>query len=326
MHASALTAGDVSHELLERFVVAQTTGRVRHPSSAHRIVTVRKYLTACGALGEIAVPGQPVTPVTAELDAWGGWLRAERGIGATTVADQQRWAGPFLTGLLSTDGRIDWTRASCAGVNSYVAARGRGYSLASRRHLVTAVKSLLRRWAFATGRTAYPMSGGVLRAPSSRTGLPRGLRPAHIQAITAAAGSATVMGARDLAVVMMFSRLGLRASELAGLTLDDIDWAGGRLSVVGKSARRLTLPLPADAGAALADYLWVRPARGTDRAVFLRARPPWVRLRRQGTSGIVARLAARAGLGTIHAHRLRHTVAGSSQGRGAGGVSPASTG
>jgi site-specific recombinase XerD len=307
MHASALTAEDVSHELLERFVVAQTTGPVRHPSSAHRIVTVGKYLTACGALGENVVPPvQPATPVTAEIDAWGGWLRAERGIGATTVADQQRWAEPFLTGLLTTDGRIDWTQASCAGVNSYVAARGSGYSLASRRHLVTAVKSLLR-WAFATARTAYPMSGGVLRASSSRTGLPRGLRPPQVQAITAAAGSATATGARDLAVVMMFSRLGLRASEVAGLTLDDIDWAGGRLSVVGKSARRLTLP--ADAGTALVDYLRVRPARGTDRAVFLRARPPWVRLSRQGISGIVARLAARAGLGTIHAHRLRHTVA-----------------
>src|SRR5215472_1557536 len=111
MHASALTAGDVSHELLERFVVAQTTVPVRHASSAHRIVTVGKYLTARGTLGGIAVPAQPGTPVTAELDAWGGWLRAERGIGATAVADQQRWTGPFLTGLLTTDGRIDWTQA-----------------------------------------------------------------------------------------------------------------------------------------------------------------------------------------------------------------------
>jgi site-specific recombinase XerC len=141
---------------------------------------------------------RPVTPVTAELDAWGGWLRAERGIGAATVADQRRWAGPFLTGLLTADGRIDWTQASCAGVNSYVAARGSGYSLASRRHLVTAVRSLLR-WAFATARTAYPISGGVLRAPSCRTGLPRRLRPPQVQAIIAAAGSATATGARDLA-------------------------------------------------------------------------------------------------------------------------------
>jgi len=308
MDASSLSAGDVSHELLERFLAAQATGRVRHPSSARRIVTVRKYLTACGLLGEIAVPAQPVTPVTAELDAWCSWLRAERGIGVTTIADQRRWAGQFLTGMLTTDGRIDWAQASCAGVNHYVAARGRGYSLASRRHLVTALRSLLR-WAFATGRTDYLMSGGVLRAPSSRAGLPRGLSPAQVQAIMAAADSATAIGARDLAVVMMFARLGLRAGEVAGLTLDDIDWAAGRLSVTAKSARRLTLPLPADAGAALVDYLRVRPARGSDRAVFLRARPPWVGLGRQGTSGIVARLAARAGLGTIHAHRLRHTVA-----------------
>jgi len=306
MHVRELTVEDVSHELLERFVVAQTTGPVRHPSSAHRIVTVRRYLTARGVLGEYLVPpAQPTTPVAAELDAWGAWLRAERGIGAGTVADQRRWAGPFLTGLLTGNGCLDWAQANCDSVNRYVAARGRGYSLASRRHLVTAVRSLLR-WAFATARIADPVSGGVLRAPSSRTRLPRGLRPAQVQAIAAAA---TATGARDLAVVMMISRLGLRAGEVAGLTLDDIDWARGRMSVVGKPSRRLTLPLPADVGAALVDYLRVRPACGTDRAVFLRARPPWAGLGRQGISGIVARLAARAGLGTIHAHRLRHTVA-----------------
>jgi integrase/recombinase XerD len=309
MHASALTAGDVSHELLDRFVVAQVTGPVRHPSSARRIVTVGKYLIACGMLGEIAAaPAHPATPVTAELDAWGAWLRVERGIGAGTVADQQRWAGPFLAGLLTADGRIDWPQVDCAGVNRYVASRGRGYSLSSRRHLVTAVKSLLR-WAFATARIAYPISSGVLRAPTSRPGLPRGLRPPQVRAITAAADTTTPTGTRDLAVVMMISRLGLRAGEVAGLTLDDIDWAGGRLSVVGKPARRLTLPLPVDVGAALVDYLRVRPAGGTSRAMFLRARPPWAGLGRQGVSGIVARLAARAGLGTVHAHRLRHTVA-----------------
>ena len=307
MYASALTAEDVSHELLERFVAAQATGPVRHPSSARRIVTVRKYLAACGALGEMTPPLQPVTPVTAELDAWCNWLRAERGIGMSSVADQRRWAGPFLTGLTTADGRIDWAQVSCDGANQYVAARGSGYSLSSRRHLVTAVRSLLR-WAFATGRIAYPISGGVLRPPPRRPGLPRGLRPSQVQAIISAADSATVTGVRDLAVVMMFSRLGLRAGEVAGLTLDDIDWAGGRLSVVGKPSRRLTLPLPSDVGAALVDYLQVRPVT-TDRAVFVRVRPPWAGLSRQGVSGIVARLAARAGLGTIHAHRLRHTVA-----------------
>jgi len=306
MGTAALTAGDVSDELLERFVTAQASGPVRHPSSAHRIVTVRKYLIACGMLSETAAPRLPATPLGIELDAWGGWL-TERGIRASTVADQQRWAGPFLTGLVTADGRIDWAQASCDEANRYVAARGPGYSLSSRRHLVTAVRSLLR-WAFATGRIDCPVSAGVLRPPPRRPGLPRGLRPGQIQAITAAADTSAVAGVRDLAVVMMFSRLGLRAGEVAGLMLDDVDWAGGRLSVVGKPARRLTLPLPADVGAALVDYLRIRPA-SADRAVFLRARPPLTRLTRQGISDIVARLAARAGLGTIHAHRLRHTVA-----------------
>ena len=306
MGKAALTAGDVSHEVLERFVAAEAAGPVRHPSSARRIVAVRKYLIACGLLGQPAVPTLQGTPVTAELDAWGGWLTG-RGIGVSTVADQRRWAGPFLTGLADGDGQVGWAQASCDEANRYVAARGPGYSLSSRRHLVTAVRSLLR-WAFATGRIDCPVSAGVLRPPPRRPGLPRGLTPAQVQAITAAADTTTAVGVRDLAVVMMFSRLGLRAGEVAGLMLDDIDWAAGRLSVVGKPARWLMLPLPADVGEALVDYLKVRPA-STDRAVFLRARPPLTRLTRQGISDIVARLAARAGLGIIHAHRLRHTVA-----------------
>src|SRR5260370_8689989 len=68
MHASALTAEDVSHELLERFAVAQTTGPARHPSSAPRIVTVRTSLTPCAALGETAAPpAHPPPPAPPDL-------------------------------------------------------------------------------------------------------------------------------------------------------------------------------------------------------------------------------------------------------------------
>ena len=63
MRTAALTAGDVSHELLERFVAVEASGPVRHPSSARRIVTVRKYLIACGMLGETrGADGCPGTP------------------------------------------------------------------------------------------------------------------------------------------------------------------------------------------------------------------------------------------------------------------------
>jgi integrase/recombinase XerD len=52
-------------------------------------------------------------------------------------------------------------------------------------------------------------------------------------------------GRRDYAIVIILLRLGLRRSEVAGLTLDDIDWRGGRLLVRGKGSRQDALPLRA---------------------------------------------------------------------------------
>lgn len=68
--------------------------------------------------------------------------------------------------------------------------------------------------------------------------------------------------------------------------------------------------MPVDVGEAVVTYLReARPAGAVDRSVFVRAHPPLVGLSSNGISGVVARLAARAELGTIHAHRLRHTTA-----------------
>lgn len=120
---------------------------------------------------------------------------------------------------------------------------------------------------------------------------------------------ATVVGVRDRAVITTLWRLGLRAGEAAGLSLDNVDWAVGRLTVVGKGQRRLTLPIPIDVGKALIAWLRARPADAADRALFVRSGAPICALTSAGISAIVTRRAHAAGLGVMHAHRLRHTAA-----------------
>jgi integrase len=107
-------------------------------------------------------------------------------------------------------------------------------------------------------------------------------------------------------------RLGLRASEAAALRLDDIDWRGGAVTVHGKGDRHDRLPLPADVGQAIVAWLTAgRPATaaGDGREVFVRVRAPRQALTRGAVTQVVARAGQRAGLGPIHAHRLRHTAA-----------------
>lgn len=154
------------------------------------------------------------------------------------------------------------------------------------------------------------MSAGVLRPAPSAPSLPQSLSAAQVHALVAAADTSTPAGLRDRAIVVLISRLALRAGEVAALCLDDLHWHAGVLVAHGKGGRVLTLPIPTDVGQALVDYLRDgRPAGAADRAVFIRLRPPLVGLSSKGISGVVAHLAAEAGLGTVHAHALRHTAA-----------------
>jgi integrase/recombinase XerD len=103
--------------------------------------------------------------------------------------------------------------------------------------------------------------------------------------------------------------LGLRAKELASLTLEDIDWRAAEMVVHGKGRRDERLPLPADVGAAIVGYLrWARP-QTSSRQVFLSSIAPFHSLGSGAVSSIVRRACRRAGVTPVGAHRLRHTLA-----------------
>ena len=87
-------------------------------------------------------------------------------------------------------------------------------------------------------------------------------------------GDNTAVGLRDHAVVVVLARLGLRAGEVAGLDLDDVDWRAGELVVRGKGARRDRLPVPVDVGEALVAYLQGGRPRADTRALFVRVHAP----------------------------------------------------
>jgi site-specific recombinase XerD len=128
--------------------------------------------------------------------------------------------------------------------------------------------------------------------------------------LLASCDPATAVGRRDVAILTLLARLGLRAGEVAALRLEDIDWRRGEITVVGKGNRHERLPLPVDVGEALVSYLnGSRPATTADREVFLGPRAPHRALTRGAVTQLVARAARRCGLGTIYAHRLRHTAA-----------------
>ncbi len=214
---------------------------------------------------------------------------------------------PFVTGRLHGE-VLDLAGLSAVDVTGFVLAACPGRATGSVKLIVCALRSLLR-WLHLTGVVAAPLASAVPSVAGWRlAGLPKGLEPAQLRRLLASCDRRRATGRRDYAILLLLSRLGLRAGEVARLGLDDVDWRRGSWGRRQGQPRRTALPLPADVGAAIAAYLRRgRPVTADGRSVFVRVHAPHCALTTAGVSMVVFDAARRADLGKIHAHRLRHT-------------------
>jgi integrase/recombinase XerD len=110
--------------------------------------------------------------------------------------------------------------------------------------------------------------------------------------------------------LLLLARLGLRASEVAGIALEDVRWRAGEIVVHGKGGRVDRLPLPADVGEALVGYLERRPpAPDGCRILFLKVLAPVGPMSRTAVGAVVRAACLRAGIPRVACHQLRHTAA-----------------
>ena len=309
MTAEGLSTQDLDMPAAERYFAARRSAGYANERTVEALGPLLGYLRRLGAVP--LPPAEPATEASLLLDRFAAYLASERGLAPTTVALNARLARPFLQQrALERGGRLDLEQLTAAEVRAFVLAQARKQPRSAKR-IVTALRSLLR-FLHVDGGLAVPLAGAVPSpAGHSLAGLPRALEPGQVEAMLDSCDPATATGRRDRAVLLMLSRMGLRAGEVAGLGLDDIDWRRGEITVLGKGSRRDRLPLPSDVGAAIVAYLRDgRPAGALDRTVFIAAQAPREALSYLGITTIVAEAAARAGIpGPVHAHRLRHSAA-----------------
>jgi integrase/recombinase XerD len=232
------------------------------------------------------------------LERYRRHLRDERGLSATVRAAYEAVAEEFLEGR-----RPETVKAG--DVLGYVQQHAGQPGLVS--HL-SALRSILR-FLHATGIVAAEL---VLAVPSTacwrQASLPRALDPAQVRAVLGSCDRRTTTGRRDYAVILLMLRLGLRACEVAALTLDDIDWVAGEIVVKGKGSMS-RLPLPVDVGEALVAWLRRRRRRVSTRAVFLTSRAPHSAASVTAIRGVAHYSLRRANVPSGGSHRLRHTAA-----------------
>ena len=302
--AEGLAPAELAAGQVARFLGAR---RRRGQRSGAGVALLLGYLAGLGVIPEQAGVPAAAGPCAAVLEGYRHYLASERGLTGPEVTRHVQTAGMFAEHARAAD--RGWAVVTAADVTGFAVAQCAALGRASACKRISQLRSFLR-FAHLSGLTAAALAPAVPPAAWwSASSLPRWVPPGQVAALLAACDQGTARGRRDFAIVTLLSRLGLRAGEVAAMQLGDIDWRAGTLTVRGKARREEKMPLPADAGEAVAGYLADgRPAAG-DRSVFLRSLAPRHGLSAAGVSNIVAAAAGRAGLPRIGAHRLRHSAA-----------------
>lgn len=215
------------------------------------------------------VPREPPPRMLALVAEFDLWMRQHRGSAERTLADYR----PLAAGFVESRRGRRWQQLDAKTVRAYVLEECKKRTPARRLVLVRALRMFMR-FLVATGRCRSHLDRSVPSMPHWRLAtLPRYLDHEVIERIVASRSKQTLVGMRNRAILLLLARLGLRAGEVRGLCLSDLDWARGQLRVVGKLRRPTWLPIPQEVGDAILAYLRVRP-KCQHGQVFLCVQPP----------------------------------------------------
>ena len=310
-----VAATEIDEPLVTRFISGLP--RWRAPKRRHGRVSnvaggVRLLAAHLRTRGVAPHPGPVADRCETEqwLQRYDDHLVQVHGLVVGTRRIYRRYAAALLAECAGTP-TPDWSRLTVPTIAAFVQARASGLCQSSCRNPATATRAFLR---FLATRGVVParIEGAV---PTIRewkhARLPRALADDDVQRVLAAVDETRSSGHRDRAILLLLSRLGLRAGEAAALTVKHVDWHNGVVRVVGKGGRERRLPLPADVGAALVAALGSRPRTSPPDVFFVTALPPYRQLSSASVTDIAKRALRRAGVTVPRsgAHVFRHTFA-----------------
>lgn len=277
-------------------------------SSPRGLAPLLQYLRRLQAIPEFEVPCA-VTPLELIAEEFTNYLERDRGLARQTIAYYRRVGVLFLSRLPSASSRDHLAGLTVADTSAFLIDQARHLGEGGLTNTVTGLRALLR-FLHVRGYVPAQLAPAVFSPPGwHRDSLPKYLDTSEVTRLLEAVDRTSTYGRRDFAIFLLLVRLGLRAGEVAALTLEDVRWRAGEIVVCGKSRRREPLPLPVDVGQALADYCGQRPRSPECRSLFLQDRAPHVPLSRVAISAVVYRASTGAGLPRFGPHRLRHTAA-----------------
>lgn len=301
---------DLDERMVDRYLRHRAREQSIQPGDRAALKRLLSVLREAGTIAPARLP--PMTAQDQVFEGFRDYLQSERGLAPKSIIRHLPVIRRFLHEMCPA-GAGDLGKIGQEDVTRYVERHARDWSAGSGKAMCWSLRAFLRYLHY-RGLNPLALAGCV---PSIRrwklASLPTYLSAAQVQRVLDGCDRTTAIGRRDYAILMMLARLGLRAGEVAILTLDDIDWRAGEMLVRAKGRQRARMPMPPDVGAAVVAYL--RDGRPTSscRRLFLRMLAPNVGFASGGAITMIAKTALeRAGIrGYAHqgAHIFRHSLA-----------------
>jgi integrase/recombinase XerD len=269
------------------------------------------FLRSKNAIAEEIKAEHSPSPIEQHVSAYESYLQGARALSRQTIINYRPIVRDFLNYRFG-GGEVSLGQLRAIDVTEFVRQKVSRLNMRRAKIMTTALRSFLSYARYRGNITSDLAAAVPIVANWSLSSIPRAIGRDEVSRLLASIDRLTPIGCRDYALILALARLGLRSSELVSLELGDIDWAAGQIRVLGKNGQRNDLPLPADVGEAIADYLrkW-RPCNAS-RRVFLRDKAPIRGF--EGPSGlgsVIRRSLKRAGIDspTTGAHQFRHGLA-----------------
>jgi integrase/recombinase XerD len=308
--AEGLARRDLNLDALDRLGRQMTERKaLRHPSLDRRYVyqSARVFVSFLETIGAVDPPTADASAQDPALFLeFRAWMRTQSGTLDITLNNYRRPLLELLDELGSDPGTFD-----AKGLRAFLLRRVGVSGQAKSKNIATALRMFLR-FLIARGRCAPGLEHAVPTVARWRlSSLPRYLPAEDVERLIHSCDPASLLGARDRAILLLIARLGLRASDVSALKFSDLLWEQGTLIVSGKNRRGTRLPLPQDAGEAILHYLRHRQPHKVSDSVFITVTAPFVPISRHVIRRVVMAALRRAGISapTQGAHLLRHSVA-----------------
>jgi site-specific recombinase XerD len=286
------------------------SARAASPKARERFIgRAAAWLRLLGWLDE---PEKARHPYGTQVDAYEAWLRSERGLSEATIEVYCRAADRFFNGLAQRG--VPLASVKIADIDGAIAAeKARGTCGRRTVHNYAQYLRAFFRFAETRGWCLPGLAAGIMPPRFMRDeAVPRGLKREDVLRLLATAQGSRPADKRDRAILLLFIAYGLRAGEVAGLQLDDLDWENEILRVrCSKPGRTHSYPLSRGLGQAIVTYIReVRPT-GFGRSLFFSLSAPIRPLTRGALGRLVCVRLDRIGItsGPRGTHALRHATA-----------------